>query len=360
MTEGEQDRPPAGSITIDQLLALNDEIAALIRAGVPLERGLIVAGRDLRGRLGRIATALSRRMAQGESLTQALDGEEQTIPRLYRAVVKAGVQSGRLPIALEGLARYVQGYAEARAAIGLALWYPLMVVCLAYVLLLGFLYIVVPRIVDASDVLGIGATSPFHLLARLGELMPYWWPVGPILLLVLLIAWVTSGSASRFQAGARSWLCLFPWMRSILANYETANFSELLGLLLEHRVPYPSAIVLAAESTGDARLSRGARQLAEAISRGDSAAAALETIDRRTFLPMMRWVLATGQEQGSLVVALRNLASVYRARAKYQADKLSVFLPTILMVVIGASATLGYGLALFIPLSNMLRELSSP
>ena len=129
-------------------------------------------------------------------------------------------------------------------------------------------------------------------------------------------------------------------MRSILANYETANFSELLGLLLEHRVPYPSAIVLAAESTGDARLSRGARQLAEAISRGESAAAALGTIDRRTFLPMMRWVLATGQEQGSLVAALRNLADVYRKRARYQADKLSVFLPTILMIAIGASATL--------------------
>ena len=40
-------------------------------------------------------------------------------------------------------------------------------------------------------------------------------------------------------------------MRSILANYETANFSELLGLLLEHQVPYPAALVLAAESTGN-------------------------------------------------------------------------------------------------------------
>ena len=47
---------------------------------------------------------------------------------------------------------------------------------------------------------------------------------------------------------------------------------------------------------------------------------------------MMRWVLATGQEQGSLVAALHNLADVYRKRAQYQADKLSVFLPTILMI----------------------------
>ena len=239
MSEGERVPPPAGSITIDQLLALNDEIAALIRAGVPLERGLVVAGRDLRGRLGRIASALSQRLARGESLPQALEGEEQSIPPLYRAVVEAGAQSGRLPIALEGLARYVRGYAEARAAIGLALWYPLLVLTLAYALFLGMLALVVPRLVAAADVFGLGAKSPFHWLSWLDESMPYWWPVGPILLLVLLIAWVRSGSASRFQAGSWSWLWLFPWMKSILANYETANFSELLGLLLEHRVPYP-------------------------------------------------------------------------------------------------------------------------
>ena len=46
-------RPSGGPVTLDQLIALNDEMAALVRAGVPLERGLIEAGRDLRLALGR-------------------------------------------------------------------------------------------------------------------------------------------------------------------------------------------------------------------------------------------------------------------------------------------------------------------
>jgi type II secretory pathway component PulF len=74
---------------------------------------------------------------------------------------------------------------------------------------------------------------------------------------------------------------------------------------------------------------------------------------------MMRWVLATGEQQGSLVTALHNLADSYRKRAHYQAEKLSVFLPCILMIVIGASATLFYCLALFLPLANMLRQLTA-
>ena len=49
----------------------------------------------------------------------------KSLPPLYRAVVEAGARSGQLPVALEGLARYVGGFSEARATIGLALWYPL-------------------------------------------------------------------------------------------------------------------------------------------------------------------------------------------------------------------------------------------
>ena len=267
MSEGERGPRPAGSITIDQLLALNEEIAALVRAGVPLERGLVVAGRDLRGRLGRIATALSQRLSPGESLPEALEGEGRSIPPLYRAVVEAGARSGRLPIALEGLAKYVRGYAEARAAIGLALWYPLLVLTLAYALFVG-LVSSASRGLSRRSICWAGRGRAVCAGCRgSARSVPYWWPVGPVLLFVLLIAWVRSGSAARFQAGSWSWLWLFPWMRSILANYETANFSELLGLLLEHRVPYPSAIVLAAESTGDARLCPGG----PSTGRGDRA-----------------------------------------------------------------------------------------
>jgi type II secretory pathway component PulF len=360
MSQGEGGPKPPGAITIDQLLALNAEIAALVRAGVPLERGLVVAGREVRGRLGRIATALSARLSRGESLPEALEHERQAIPPLYRAVVEAGARCGRLPIALEGLASYVRGYSEARAAIGLALWYPLLVLALAYALFVGLVTFAVPRFVEGFGSLGLDVAAPLRWLSWIGEWASYWWPVGPILLVVLIFAWARSGAAARFGARSWSWLKLFPWMRSILANYESANFAELLGLLLEHRVPYSSAIVLAAESTGNPRIAEGARQLSEAVARGESAATALGKIDRRTFLPMMRWVLATGQEQGSLVAALHNLADVYRKRAQFQADKLTVFLPTILMIVIGASATLFYGLALFIPLANLLRELTLP
>jgi type II secretory pathway component PulF len=358
MSPGEPDARATGPITIDQLLALNEEIAALVRAGVPLDRGLLEAGRDVRGQLGRIAGALGRRLGQGESLVEALGAERQAIPPLYRAVVEAGTRAGRLPVALEGMARYVRGYSEARSAIGLALWYPILVLCLAYGLFVGLVYFVAHRLVEAFDTLGLVVIEPLRWLDWIGRTAQYWWPIGPIAILVLLVVWVNSGTTGGLQARLWSALRLFPWMRALLADYEAANFSELLALLLEHQVPYHSALILAAESSGDPRLVRGARAVSEALKRGESPATAMETVGRDAFLPMLRWVLATGQAQGSLVAALHNLASLYRKRAKFQAEKMYVFLPLLLLIVIGASATLFYGLALFIPLTTMLRGLS--
>jgi general secretion pathway protein F len=190
MSQGELGPRVPGSITIEQLLALNEEIRTLVRAGVPLERGLSVAARSLRGKLSRMARALGDRLARGESLTQALEGERQWLPPLYRAVVEAGARSGRLPVALEGMARYVGGFSEARASIGLALWYPLLVLSLAYVLFVGLVSWAVPRFIEAFESLGLSVSAPLRWLGRAGESSVMWWPAGPILLVIVAIAWL--------------------------------------------------------------------------------------------------------------------------------------------------------------------------
>jgi general secretion pathway protein F len=138
-------------------------------------------------------------------------------------------------------------------------------------------------------------------------------------------------------------------MRSLLVDFESANFSELLALLLEHQVPYPAALVLAADSSGDLRLARGSRNLAEALARGETASSGMQHVVFGTFPPMLRWVLASGQAQGSLVESLRELGTLYRRRAEFESEKLKILLPTILMIGIGASAVLFYSVTLFTP-----------
>src|SRR5271166_3195163 len=360
MAEGALREGEAGRISIDELTALNDEIAALVRAGVPLDRGLLGAGSDLPGGLGRITSALGKRLDRGEILPDALEAEKRAIPPLYRAVVEAGARSGRLSAALEGLARYVRGYSEARAAIGVALWYPILVLSLAYGLFLALVIEIIPRFIGAFESLGLEEIWPLRWLEKVGELAPYWWPVWPVLLLLLAVTWWRSGVAATFQTSSWSLLRLFPWMQSMLADYEAAGYADLLALLLEHHVAYPQAVELAAEATGNSAMIAGARQLAAAVERGEPPDRAVRDLPDSAFRPLLRWTLTATREQGSLVESLRNLAPMYRKRGAFQAEKLQLFLPALLMLAIGGSATLFYALTLFVPLTSMLRGLSLP
>ncbi len=359
MSEGNTAAGGARPVTIDQLTALNDEIVALVRAGSPLERGLINAGEDLPGRLGSVAQVLAKRMGRGEDLGSALEAEKQAVPPLYRAIVEAGSRTGDLASALQGLTRYLRGYSETRAAIGLALWYPLLVVTLAYVLFIGVVTQVVPRFREAFEMFDLPSTEALRVVERVGELAKYWWPVWPIMLCLIAFAWWRSGRAVQFNQGGGTFLSYFPWMRPMLRDHQSAGFAEMLALLLENKVAYPEAVTLAADATGSKALIDDARAFSKNLEQGRPAAEALRGVSSPAFSPLLRWILANDQ-QGSIVDALRNLAPMYRRRAAFRAEKLRLFLPSIVMILVGSSATLLYALTLFLPLTSMLERLSGP
>jgi general secretion pathway protein F len=344
-------------ITIDELIALNEEIVALTRAGVPLERGLLAAGEDLSGRLSEVATALGRRMSRGESLSEALAASGAAVPPVYRAVVEAGVRSGKLSNALESLATYARGFAEARRSILVAIWYPLLVLLVASVLFLGIMTKVIPRFVQTFEVLRLPLNWSLRLLNRLSETAWYWGPVIPVGLVLFVFAGLMSRRSTTLGArGAFAVLRWLPWTGSMLRNFEASSFAEMLALLVEHKVPYPEALALAGEASGDPRMAASSREIADAVARGQSPGEGLRR--RGAFPPLLEWLLARGPREDDLVGSLRQMAGRYRSTARYRSETMRVLLPTVLLFGIGASATLLYALALFVPLSTLWSDLA--
>jgi type II secretory pathway component PulF len=357
MTDKGEGGTVVGPVTVDHLIALNDEIVAMTRAGVPIEQGLLDLGADVPGRLGRVARALGERMSRGESLAVALASPAVGAPPVYRAVVEAGIRSGRLPVALEGLSAYARGYTEARRSIGMALWYPLVVLAMAYTLFLALVVTLIPRFVAAFEEMGLSTAAPLRWLDAAGRSAWYWGPVLPVGLALCLGAWL--GSRRGFGAGRSGapWvLGWIPWMRSMMRGYEAAGFADLLALLVENRVPYPEALALAGEASGDPALSGSSRELAAAVARGLSPAESLR--GRNAFPPLLRWLLATAQGRDDLPSALRQTAARYRSGARHQAETMRVFLPTLLLLGIGGTATVLYSLTLFVPLTSLWTSLS--
>jgi type II secretory pathway component PulF len=348
------------AVTLDQLIALNDEMAALIRAGVPLERGLIDAGRDLQGRLGAIVGGVGEQLQLGERLPEALAGSNRGIPEIYRAVVEAGIRSGRLSKALEGMAGIARNYAEMRRTIGIALVYPMIVCYIAYGLGLVFLLQIAPRFVRAFQVFGLAPLKTLDWLVGRGESVAYWGPIPPILLLILVAVWFRSGRSAALDPGFFSQaMGRIPVIGTMIRYFRAANFAELLALLIDHQVPLDQALELAGDASGDRSFQASTRALARSIRSGQDGSS-VAPADVKAIPPLLSWVLTGGRGRGELSASLEHVASTYRRKAENRGQLLRSLLPAFLMISIGAGAVIAYALFLFIPLTRLWNELAIP
>jgi general secretion pathway protein F len=347
-------------VTLDQLIALNDEIAALARAGVPLDEGLLHLGRDLPGRLGKLSRRLGERLEAGEPLTRVLE-DEKGLPPAYRAIVAAGIRSGRLAVALEGLSTLVRRAAEMRRTVAIALVYPLLVLALAYALFAFMLVGCFPVMLTVfRDFLPDG--GGVRVLERVESAAPYWLPWLPVAVVVPVAvwwfrsrrAWSLEGSAPPgSRAGRRGHRQSF---RSVLQAGRLSVFAETLALLLQQDVPLEEAVELAADASADRSLREACRQLAERLRRGESA----RDWDPSQARPLVAWLLAGVQDRTLLIAALRRAAEAYRRHANWALRWLSVYLPLWLTVAIGGTAVMLYAVSVFGPWCRVLYELSVP
>ncbi len=345
----------AAAIGLDDLIALNDEIRALARAGLPLETGLLGFGVEAPGRLGSLARSLGARLERGETLPQALKAEGPEMPATYRAVVEAGLRSGRLAEALEDLAEYARDYADLRRSIGLAFLYPLLVLLFGWGLFIAFVLMLLPRILDAFRTFEVPTPVLARAMASLGSSVWLWGPIVPILAAWAVAWWVWSGRARVLRSGGISrWV---PWLGGVMSDWRASNFSGWLALLLEHGVPLPESVELAGESSGDPRVQEAAIAVAEAARNGESAGLS-RGIDTSALPPLLLWLIRTGERQNALVPALRHASAFYRRRAWNRAETLRTMLPALLLLGIGGLAALGYVVALVSPWAGLLRSLS--
>ncbi len=343
----------SGPITLNNLIALNDEIAALTRAGVPLDRGLLAIGQDMPGRLGRIAQLLGRRLESGEDLAVAIGQSGSEFPPIYRAVVLAGLRSGRLTVALEGIAKTARRVTEARNVMLMSLIYPFVVIFVASSVFYFTMSETVPILQETFADFEIIWPLWYVVMTRIAEslvlALPWLWLVGMILLFIFLI-WLSRASVLGSRPGQR-----FSTIGKILQAGRMATFSETLALLLEQELPLDESLELACQSSGDRGLMTAGGELAEAIRRGQPLSQ-LPT----GFPPMLGWMLMGGGQPGQLVAALRRLAANYRQRAAKLSAWLTIYLPVSLSAGACGFEVGAYVLLAMAPFYFLLYQMSLP
>ena len=350
-------RSSSSQISLEELTALCDEMVALSRAGVPLDRGLIELAEDLPGRLGAKAQRIGEQLAGGGSLADVVSAEDSPFPRVYRSVVESGLRSGRLTVALEGISRLARQMSEVRRIVISALIYPLILLVVLITVSLGVLTQFGPTVRDSLISLsGRGAS--------MGSLRPLmdgyviwsqWFWLLPTGLLVLGVVWLCLAQGSS----GSDWASWIPGVGTLLRNSRLQVFSRVLSLLVQQRVPLHEAVRLAGNASGDRHLLVDAEDLADEIEKGTKSSSGNLPKRNRGIPPFMRWSLLHCEHVSKLETSLQNAAHSYERRTNAAADWLRRTLPIIFSVSLGGIVSLMYAATVFVPWYAMLQSLST-
>lgn len=342
------------SVSLEQLTELCDEMAALVRAGVPLERSLAEVAEELPGRLGQLTSSLASQLERGENLYESL-GDSGNFPEFFPAMLQAGVESGRLGIALEGMAATGRRMIEMRRIVILAFMYPIIVFFVAYALFTLLISRISMGIGRFYDNMNLPRNRMTEFVESFSGLPRSWILAVPLLIILLVLLWLVATKRSRLlQSGGLGWALgwLLPARRVIMLN-RYGYFGEILALLIEQRIPAPQALRLASKATGDRNLYHSSAEFAAALERGEVASYV------SGMPPLLRWLIhgaavAGIPSQEVLVRGLRRLAENYRDQARRQADFMGIYVPAIATILIGGGVTIFYAAVVFVPLGDLL------
>jgi type II secretory pathway component PulF len=349
--------PLAGSrgrpLSVEDVVVLNDEIRAMVRAGIPLDLGLRGTGGRSQGNLREVSESLGRHLERGASIDEALQAEQHRLPLAYRAVVSAGLRTGRIDEVLSSLSALAESTATMRRQMRLSLIYPAVVFVLAYALFVAFVMYLVPQLQRTYEIFQLRDSIWVSTLLWLHRTVVVWGIAVPAVAVGLLaVGWImrrlTPGAGTGLLPGG--W---FPGGRDLAL----ARFSRLLSLLVGHGVPLPEGCRLAGEASGDPLLQEESHQLASRIESGVGLSKAITTA--RRIPAFLRWLITVGDLQGTLAASLRQGAEIHEQRALTKLDWFGRVVPPVIVLGCCGSIVLLYALTLFLPVTEMLQTMGA-
>jgi len=345
-------------MTSDDWILLNEEIAGMARAGLPLDQGLTALARELgRGKLQRITTTLADDLRAGRTLPEAFQRLGTDVPPYYASLLEAGIRSGRISEVLASLTSHARSLSELRSSLLNAFFYPVIVLGFSG-LLFGFLcWFVLPSFDQIFKDFNMRLPTLTVAVMTVG-MHPLEYVVLPLAVL-LGLGFLVRLLLRRTQVGRLAWtrfVYSLPLFGTFLRAGRLATFSELLAILVEQSLPLREAFRLACQASSEPLLAAAAEKVDQALAQGQSLGVALR--EQRLVPELLAWMVGIGEQRGNLATALRQGADLYRRQADLRAGLLrTVFPPLVVLIASGVLVAL-FALAILLPLVRLLEGLS--
>lgn len=328
------------------LATLTRQLAGLLDAGLSIDEALAVLHEQSeRQREKALLSLLRQDIAAGLSLSASMARQERVFPVFYRALVRAGEESGRLPGVLLRLADYLERREELKSRLSMAFIYPAIVIFVSIAVIIGMLTWVVPQMVQVFQGARQVLPLPTRILLATSHFIANWgiWLLAVVVIGVIVFLRALRNEDFRYRVHERR--LRLPWFGKLERTAETVRFASTLSILAGSGVPVLTALSAASGVMMNLPLKAAAEGAAKQVREGVSLARALGAA--KSFPPILVHLVASGEATGRLDVMLDRAATEQSAGLSRRVETFSQLLGPAVVLVMG-------GVVLFIVLAILL------
>ena len=339
-------------VDLDDLIIFSRQLYSLVKAGVPLIKGL----RGLKDSTRSLPMAESlddviMNLESGHELAGSFARHPKVFSPLVVAMVRVGENTGRLEESLLRLSGYLQLEKQTRERVKSALRYPVVVLA-AIALAIGVINIfVIPTFAGIFQKANVQLPWQTRLLMASSDFMVAYWPH---ILAVLVAAFLGLRYYISRDAGRYRWDKLklgLPVVGTIVHKSLLARFARGFAMGLRSGVPLIQALTVVGRAVGNAYLAEHIMHMRNGVERGDTVSRTAAATG--LFTPISLQMLSVGEETGQVDELLDEVAAFYESEVDYDLKNLSAAIEPILLVAIGIMV-LVLALGVFLPMWDMV------
>lgn len=334
-----------------EFLVFNQELATLLKAGMPLVQSLDI----LRVRLSNpvfksVLDDVYEKVRAGTALSDAFTSHGDLFPSVYTASLMAGERSGNLDAVLRRYVSYSKVIDTVRSKTISALIYPVILILLALVLVGIIVIKVVPTFSDFYGSFGAQLPLSTRIIVAVSDFVRSQ---------VLLIGLGLGGAALFFYSWIRQpgqkarfdrFVLRIPGIGTSMHKFATSQLARTLATLLGGGIPLVNALDIASRSTGNRYLGQELEVVAQRVREGQGFASTL--LERRTVPDVAIKMIEVGESTGALQEMLNSLADFFDEEIETEVGRFVTLIEPALLVVMGVVIA-GIVLALYMPLFQL-------
>ena len=341
-----------GRITDKDITLFTRQLATMMKSGVPLLQAFDIVGKGhTNAAVARLLMDIKMEVETGSSLKQAFEKHPLYFDALFCNLIGAGEAAGILDSLLDRLATYKEKILAIKSKIKAALFYPVAIVVVAFVITAVIMIFVIPAFKSVFSSFGADLPTPTLIVMQISEFfVDYWYAIFGIIGGSTYGFFWTWKRSLKMQIFMDKVMLRLPVFGSLVRISCIARWARTLATMFAAGVPLVEALESVAGASGNYEYYVATKKIQGEVSTGSSLTSSMQGTD--AFPSMVIQMVQIGEEAGSLDAMLSKVADFFEAEVDDAVDALSSLMEPIIMVVLGTLIG-GLVVAMYLPIFKL-------